>query len=318
MWMIAGIACAFASGYGTSWYFGHFAAANPSTALRETSSAYRYIDPLLACGINDNKNFAEYDSLKSGVSTIIASDKLAGKVTDVSVYFRDLNSGTWMGIGQNALYAPASLDKIALLMAYLKEADRNPGVLAAQYTFTGSRETDTPDYKPMTVGRSYTVRELLERLIANSDNDAKDMLHDHIDQDAVNEVFTDLGLEAPPISDKGDSMSAKSYSLFFRILYNATYLSRQNSELALDLLTKVVFKDGLTAVLPPNVKVAHKFGYRVFNPPQSGVSAELHDCGIVYKGANPYFLCVMTKGTNYRDLASVIQEISKDVYDSER
>ncbi len=318
VWIAIGLSASFVLGFGVSRYAGGGAIADDPIALRDTSDVYQYIEPLLACGIGDNKNFAEYSALKDSVNGIITSEKSAGKAQDVSVYFRDLNSGKWMGIGQNDMYAPASLDKITLLMAYLKEADKNPSVLDRSYVFPGTRAAGTPDYTPMTVGKSYTVRELLQRLIVNSDNDAKDMLHEHIDQGLVNDVFSDLGLSAPALSDRGDSMSAKSYSLFFRTLYNGTYLSRDNSELALQMLTEVIFKDGLTAGLPANVTVAHKFGYRVFNPPVSGVSAELHDCGIVYNGPKPYFICVMTKGRNYQDLASVIQDISKYIYQAQK
>lgn len=317
-YITAGIACAFALGYGAAWYVGSSETADYSAALRDTSGPYRYIEPLLACSVSDNKNFAEYDSLKQEVNEIIADAQRAGKVRDVGVYFRDLNAGKWMGIGQNELYAPASLDKITLMMAYLKEAEKNPRILETTYVFSGARVAGKPDYPPMTVGKSYTVRELLERLMVNSDNDAKDMLHDHVDQSLVNDVFSDLGLNAPALGDRGDSMSAKSYSLFFRTLYNGTYLSRKSSEFALEMLTRVAFKDGLAAGLPKDVEVAHKFGYRVFNPPHNGVSAELHDCGIVYSDSKPYFLCVMTKGSNYEDLASVIQEISRRVYESEK
>ena len=314
-YVLLAVCIPFVAGYGAAWFvYGSSAPHEGGTAIREVSSAYPHIKRLLACDVSDNKDFAEYAPLKRSINEIIASASAEGSVKEVSVYYRDLDSGRWMGITQDELYAPASLYKITLLIAYLKKAQIHPELLDTSYVFASSREADTPDYPPMTVGKSYTVRALLERLIVNSDNDAKDMLHDHIDQNLVNDVFSDLGLEAPPLDDKADSMSAKSYSLFFRILYNGTYLSRSQSEFALTLLSKVTFKDGLAGGLPQGVEVAHKFGHRVFDPPQHGVAAELHDCGIVYASSHPYFLCVMTKGTNYNDLAAIIQNISKTVY----
>ncbi len=164
--------------------------------------------------------------------------------------------------------------------------------------------------------QTYTIRQLLDRLTIYSDNNAKDLLHDNIDQNSVNDVFTDLGLQAPGLQDTGDSMSTKDYSLFFRVLYNATYLNKEMSELALSILSHTKFNVGLQAGMPASTTIAHKFGHRAFSTPVDGVTEELHDCGIVYESPDPYFICVMTKGWNVQDLESVIANISKTIHNS--
>jgi hypothetical protein len=58
--------------------------------------------------------------------------------------------------------------------------------------------------------------------------------------------------------------------------------------------------------------VAHKFGE--MSAPDGTV--QLNDCGIVYKPDQPYLICVMTKGTNYDSLVTVISHISNMVYTS--
>ncbi|MDO8560151.1 MAG: serine hydrolase [bacterium] len=57
-------------------------------------------------------------------------------------------------------------------------------------------------------------------------------------------------------------MSVKDYASFFRILYNASYLNREQSERALGLMTKTRFRDGIIAGVPAGRPVAHKFGER--------------------------------------------------------
>lgn len=112
-------------------------------------------------------------------------------------------------------------------------------------------------------------------------------------------------------------MSARTYSRFFRALYNATYLSRVSSEYALQLLSRVEFRSGIVNGLPSEARtltVAHKFGYRVFEDPTDAVTAEIHDCGIVYLPARPYFICIMTKGWKQTDLLDTIQRLSYTVY----
>jgi beta-lactamase class A len=75
------------------------------------------------------------------------------------------------------------------------------------------------------------------------------------------------------------------------------------------------YKNGLTAGMPENIKVAHKYGYRAFNAADQRAEQELHDCGIIYYPNHPYFLCVMTKGNNYDNLQAVIQNVSRLAYE---
>ena len=107
-------------------------------------------------------------------------------------------------------------------------------------------------------------------------------------------------------------LSAENYASFFRVLFNASYLSRSLSEKALSLLAQSDFKDGLVAGVPPGIKVAHKFGFRI-----TGINGEikqLHDCGIIYYPRHPYLLCIMTSGKSYEYLDDAIKELSRVVY----
>jgi beta-lactamase class A len=122
-------------------------------------------------------------------------------------------------------------------------------------------------------------------------------------------VFTDLGITVPGVRGTEDYMSVSDYAAFFRILYNASYLSKDDSQKALDLLTKVDFADGLRAGVPKDVPVANKFGER-----QIGTSQQLHDCGIVYFKDHPYLLCIMSRGSDFNKLASSIKDVSRLVY----
>ena len=111
-------------------------------------------------------------------------------------------------------------------------------------------------------------------------------------------------------------MSASQYSTFFRALYNGTYLPWGLSEQALGLLASTNFNNGLVSGVASSTIVAHKFGERT-SQLQDGtfIGRELHDCGIVYYAANPYLLCVMTKGQGtFPQLAGVISTVSKLVY----
>ena len=81
------------------------------------------------------------------------------------------------------------------------------------------------------------------------------------------------------------------------------------SEKALDLTTDAQEDNLISAGIPYEIQVAHKFG--VIEDKK-----QLHDCGIVYYPDNPYMLCIMTKDMEISDSRNLIQNISKDVYES--
>jgi hypothetical protein len=113
-------------------------------------------------------------------------------------------------------------------------------------------------------------------------------------------------------SDATNSISVVGYSGFFRILFNASYLNREMSELALELLALQDFPSGITAGVPRGVTVAAKFGETL--PARPGGELQLHEFGIVYAPSGPYILGIMTVG-NARDVqAKVLRDLSALIY----
>jgi beta-lactamase class A len=286
-------------------------------SIRESNNDYHFINPLLAYDFPESKDFGEYKDLNQKLTSLIDSAKNKHQADEVSIYFRG-NQGHWVGIDDNTAYYPASLLKVVVMIAYFQQAETSPEILNKKLQYTQgiknevtSSEFDVPS--SLKLNESYTVSDLIQDMIVNSDNGATFTLVDSLDGKALDEVYTDFGLQGP--TDSGDyQISAKNYSLFFRILFNATYLNREYSEKALDLLSQTTFKDGLAAGLPSGTVVAHKFGEHVLsnnNGSQSGV--ELHDCGLIY-GKHNFLLCVMTRGQKVEDLEGVIKSITAEVY----
>ncbi len=317
--LISGVIAGFFAGAAVVWVLlGGYKSGTYVPPLR-LKGQYQLVAPLLACQTADRGIVPENKPLEQKISTAITSDKSAGKVSDVSVYLAQFNTGAWTGVNENELYAPASMNKVPLLIAYLEVAQQNPSILNKQILYTGSLAgaDDEETVTPMVAGKTYTINDLLSRLIIYSDNDAKDYLHKYIDQSIVNNVFSDFGLPVPSLDETGDSMSPKEYSIFFRTLYNSTYLQPEVSQAALDLLSKTTFTQGLVAGITSSTTVAHKFGLRIFptaQNDQNGITQELSDCGIVYTQPNPYTICVMTKGWNTADLQSTIADVSRAAY----
>lgn len=270
------------------------------------------IDPLLASEIGDKKEFYQFAPLEKKLKSKIDGYINDNSATEIGIYFRDLKTGRWTGVNEDGKFAPASLLKVPLLIAYLKESETDQNILSKKILYNGSfddnAKEDIKAIKEIEAGKSYTIDELLEFMIKYSDNNATRLLFNDIDQKAMKDVFSDLGVQFPLSQD--DYLGPKAYSLFFRVLFSSTYLSRAMSEKALELLAYNDFPQGLQAGVPAGITISKKFGEHEF----SDGTRELHDCGIVYHTQNPYFVCVMTKGEDFVVLTNVIRDLSRLVY----
>jgi len=282
------------------------------------SHQYPLTSPSLDCDYSDNA--ARLRALDQSFETATAQYIKEGRATRISVWVRDLESKQWAASNERATYAPASLLKLPLMIAYYKLSEIEPALLTTELPYTATENFDdtNQNFKPaatLVVGQSYTVEQLLEDMVVNSDNNAAVSLLSHLDPTLFNNTLIDLGIKIPQATGTIDFITVKSYANIFRILYNASYINRDNSQKALALMSKSVFK-GIAEPLPASATVADKFGEReVDNQDGSVRTRELHDCGIVYgKGVNPYTICIMTEGKNFDDLLSVIHDLSKLTY----
>ncbi|MEN9613909.1 MAG: hypothetical protein RLZZ347_216 [Candidatus Parcubacteria bacterium] len=314
-----------AVGFGAHWLLAHYSETTTSSDTHSFNEAdstlrlrgkYNLINPLLVCGNTDSKDFDEYNDLKLKIQKVINAKITDGSAKTVSVYFR--SNGKWLGINENEKYSPASLNKVPIMMAYYKKAEENPGILSQELIYDGSfdqnkQETFRSEYD-ITPG-AYTIENLIKAMIVNSDNNALILLYNNIDHNSLKEVYTDLGLSVTSDSGLIDSISAKEYSYFFRLLYNATYLNDTYSERAMELLASASFPQGIRSGIPKNTTIAQKFGERS-TPNKNGIDIEreLHDCGIVFNQTHPYNICIMTRGTNFEQLSNTIKAVSTVVY----
>lgn len=301
----------------TSTRIRHINNISSQTGPHRQQSGYEFIEPLLWYDVPESKNFQEYASLKQKINDLINQKYKQGKAQKASVYFRDLQHGRWVGINTDDKYAPASLLKVPLMIAYFHQSETEPAVLNKLLVYHGSDEASSDEIiKPSETiqpGTSYTVGELMRRMIVFSDNNATNLLLANIDQNLLNEVYTDLGMDVPDPKNLQDTMSAKVFSSFFRILYNSTYLNRADSEQALKWLSESNFASGMKSGLPEEVAIAHKFGVRTFMS-GSQTLQELHECGIIYMPQNNFLLCMMTKGQDVGGLENTLADITKLVY----
>lgn len=286
-------------------------AGNSSKEIRVNDGGFT--NPLLECEFAEETIASKKTDFTPELNNFVSDLDIYG-VSSASVYFRDLNNGPIVGLDQDKLFAPASLLKVPMLIAYLKWSEDKSGLLNEQILFKSAVEMDYaqqfPPKETIVVGSTYTVKELLERMIKYSDNQALLLLSDRIPKKYQEDIYRLLGVDKSIITDPNGRITVRQYSIFFRILFNSSFLSRSNSEYALNLLSQTTFNDGIRSVASKKVIVASKFGERLTTEGEQ----QIHDCGIVYYPNHPYLICIMTRGSDTSGLIKEIKEISTFVY----
>jgi beta-lactamase class A len=289
---------------------------NPLVQTRENTAEYQYINPLLFVDSPDPA--PEFSNLRQKLAAYIDGATARGEAEAVSVYFRDANTGRWTGVNEDETYDPSSMLKVAMMMGYLREAAKNPALWNQQLDYTPRRDPgqNYPPAQTLAPGR-HSVRQLVEAMIINSDNDALTALYNH-DREIFVEVLKRLQIPPPPDIATADFMSPKTYSRLFRTLYSATYLSPDLSEAALNLLAHTNFTRGFVAGLPAGTVIAHKFGEHTLVSQKQPTIRQLHECGLIYYPGNPYLLCVMTRGRDFGALEKILADLARISYEGVR
>jgi len=277
---------------------------------RRNQTGYKYSRPLFTVDLTQ-----ETESLaliKKQVTDMINTDCQNGNLYQASVYMRDMETGEWTSVNEDLTYHPGSLIKVPMLIYYLKQSEQDPNFLNKTFSIDSRLEglpMQTYTNNSIEENKSYTIRELLKFMASYSDNKATYLLNKNADIPSFQKIFSDLGLVVPDVHDTSYSITVKDYSLFMRVLYNSTYLTPENSDFALSLLTQSSFTQGLSKELPADVTIARKFGEM-----KTADKRELHESGIVYYNKRPYMVTVMTKGYNPKNQAAVISRLSSVVY----
>lgn len=285
-------------------------------APADCHNRFHFLNARRRCEKDEPPKKQEYDIFADTLLWRIDAWKKSGEVSHVTVYFRDLENGPTFGIDEKEHFAPASLLKVPIMIALLKYAETHPEILdetvKAEEAVTVGQNVFDPE-KTVVPDHAYTIREVLRRMIVYSDNGSKELLRRYLESVSpgiLDQTFIDLGISLQN-PDGSQFLTVKTYASLFRALFNASYLNREMSEEALQLLSETEFSKGIVAGVPEGTEVAHKFGYLDVHRDEH----QLHDCGIVYHPHMPYLLCIMTRGKNVETVTDIIAKISQRVFE---
>lgn len=217
---------------------------------------------------------------------------------DVAVVMEDLKRGWQFAHQPTQPFPAASLVKVPMMVVVFQAAAdgtvnlTEPIRLRAADQVSGSGVLK--DSRPGSVS---TVAQLIELMIARSDNTATNLLINRFGFDFFHRGFEQAGLHQTRLvrkmidftrRDQGieNYTTAEDIAAILRRLYGHELVDHRTSERCLDFLKRQTLNDRIPAKLPPGTVVAHK----------TGLERHLcHDAGIVFTDQGDCLIVVLTR-----------------------
>ncbi|MGH7737638.1 MAG: serine hydrolase [Candidatus Tyrphobacter sp.] len=229
----------------------------------------------------------------------------------------DLSSGDVAGYNARVSMPAASTIKVAVMADVFRDLELGRFALDRRVTLQARDKDDgSGDLCYAPDGTSYTVSDLLARMIDVSDNTAANMLIRLVGRQNINRFMRSLGLHHThlyaSIRTQGWAIrnelrtSPADMVRLLALMARRRLVDEWASNEMISILEDDQFNTLLPQPLPDDVLVAHKTG---------SLFDTLNDVGIVYVDGAPYVIAVLTTALPSQDVGrAFIHALSRDVY----
>lgn len=246
-------------------------------------------------------------SIKDDVKALTAISHFKKYTTPLSGHYGffvyRLTDSEGYGVSNNEKFQGASLLKLPLMILTYKMSEDGTLDLNTEYVLKDSDKVKgagvlyTSD-----IGSTFTYRKLIEYMGKNSDRTAYKVMKDVIGETILKNYVSEIGMKDTNI-DTGET-TPDDMGLIFRKLWGGDLINESNRDELFNYLTDTIYEKWISAGVPNNVSVAHKFGI------DSGVMAD----GGIIEVKKPYILIIMGQGITQYDADALFPKVSKDVY----
>ncbi|QQS39166.1 serine hydrolase [Candidatus Woesebacteria bacterium] len=210
------------------------------------------------------------------------------------------------GVNVQEKFEPASLNKLAVILTAYSQYEKGDFDIDEDYVLKASDKIGgSGSLSTMPNGTVLTYRELLTKMGKASDNTAFNVVRRTLGDAIIAETTRVAGMNSTSLDE--NATTVKDIGQFFISLYKGNLVTSTSQKAILDSLTDTTYENWITQGVPPEVRVAHKFGREVH---------VVNDAGIVYAD-KPYILVVMSKGIIESEADDFFPRFSKIVYDIE-
>ena len=202
--------------------------------------------------------------------------KIDGSRLKTYLCLRDFASGRTVKINGRQRFYPASLIKLLLLQAFLKEVEAGRLFLESTHTLAEADRyagrtlvTGSGVLQFAETGTIYTLKQLLAYMITISDNVATNILFDRVGPARIRETAREIGLADTALNRRmyeldsplpSNHATACDLTEILAALYSGEAAGGEYSALAIKLLAAATDKDRIGRYLGNVVTVANKVG----------------------------------------------------------
>lgn len=210
------------------------------------------------------------------------------------------------GVNEKQIFQGASLLKLPLMAALYKEVDMGNIDLDAKYTLKNSDKVPgSGSLWDMPAGTILSYRDLARLMGKESDRTAFKIVKNILGEEKLNNILSEVGMVNT--STITGETTPYDIGIFLKKLWKKELVSEKSRNEIFSYMTDTVYENWITAGIPNDIKVAHKYG-RDTNV--------VNDAGVVF-AQKPFILVIMSNGVIEKEADKVIPELAKAIYEIE-
>lgn len=260
------------------------------------------------------------------------SEVLSRQPGTFAVAYKDLSTGDEIFINEHELFHAASTMKTPVMVEVYKQAAegkfslKDSIIIKNEFisifdgsTFSISPEADSDTLLYKEIGKKRTVYSLMYDMIIVSSNLATNLIIELVDAKNVTNTLRSIGandmqvlrgVEDTKAYEAGMNNQVTAYDLLllFEKIDKEELVNAEASMGMMDILLNQQFNNIIPALLPKDVKVAHKTGW---------ITGVHHDSGIVFlPDGKKYVIVILSKDLkNEEEAVKTMATVSKMIYD---
>lgn len=236
----------------------------------------------------------------------------------VAIFVKDLKTGKTWGHHPDDLFPSASLIKLPVMAGVFQKIKSGELSLDTSLTLRRRHRMGGSGSLKWYPDRSrILVRDVLFRMVTESDNTAMRMLIDEVGMGYLQKEFSGMGLTYTNIHPEGLSLvsrrvsrenytTAREMAMLLEKTYRGELVDPFSSEMMLDLMKRLKTHQRLAKWLPPGWELAHKTGL---------LRGACHDVAVVFGPERNFILCVLTaQNGSYKSAKSFIARVADKAY----
>jgi beta-lactamase class A len=238
---------------------------------------------------------------------------------EAGILVKDLKSGQSIGINEAKLFPSASLVKVPIMAVLYAAAEEGKIDLDGSIVLRRQHKIRSCSKVYFSrVGTRWPIRELVERMITESDNTATNMIVDALGFGYINQKFVEFGLKNTDLrrgvmdlawrnAGIENYTTADDMAFILEKIYRGELVSPAASAEMLGVLKRQKVNDRIPRGLPSDMTIAHKTGL---------LRDTVSDVGIVFAPEGDFILCVLTQDiSSFRSAKRFIGRVAECAYD---